>query len=119
MRSPKTSESIGLGRNCVLFDALRRQAYRDVLKAKSKGLSLADFHTRMEALGHELNQQFRLASGSGPLAVGEVRAIARSVARFTYRNFTPDQFSALQSHRAQARTRRNLGIVAEIKHARA
>jgi hypothetical protein len=118
MRPPTASESIGLGRNCVLFDELRRHAYRDVLKAKSEGLSLANFHARTEALGHELNQQFRMTSGSGPLAVGEVRAIARSVARFTYRNFTPGRFSALQSHRAQARTRRNLSIVAEIKHAR-
>ena len=56
MRSPKASESIGLGRNCVLFDALRRRAYREVLKAKSEGLSPTDFQIRLEALGHELNQ---------------------------------------------------------------
>jgi len=114
-RSRELCEQVGFGRNCALFDEVRRIAYSQVLQCKRDGISTDGFRRHLEAVAQELNLQFR-GSPAGPLPQREVCSIARSVARWCYRHFTPEKFSALQSHWAQARTRRNLALIWKIKH---
>ena len=114
-RSRELCEQVGFGRNCALFDEVRQIAYRQVLQFKRDGINADGFRRHLEAVTQELNLQF-LGSPAGPLPRREIRSIARSVARWCYRHFTPEKFSALQSHWAQARTRRNLALIWKIKH---
>ena len=115
LRPKRLSEQFGFGRNCALFDEVRQIAYRQVLQFKRDGINTDGFRRHLEAVAQELNLQF-LGSPAGPLPRREICSIARSVARWCYRHFTPAKFSALQSHWAQARTRRNLALIWKIKH---
>jgi hypothetical protein len=107
----------GLGRNCTLFDELRAAAYpfaRDFDRALGK----LQFQQAILRKAHNLNLNFA-ESPAGLLSLSEVRSIANSVARFCWREFTPQKFSEIQRHRAEARTRRNLKIIEDIKNGRA
>jgi hypothetical protein len=115
MRPPKLSEQIGFGRNCALFDELRQIAYGKVLQSKRDGVNTDGFRLHLQMVAFERNLQF-LGSPAGPLPHREICSIARSVARWCYRHFTPDRFSALQSHRAQTRTRRNQALIRKLRH---
>lgn len=93
-----SEENVGLGRNVTLFDHLRTWAYSMVRTYKS-----ADANQELwaRALLHEaegLNSRFVT-----PLAFPEVRAVAKSVAKWTWRRFTLEAFSTLQRSRAQKR----------------
>ena len=91
MRPDATVETtFGAGRNCSVFDELRKIAYREVLGFKRSG-NLDTFrgpNSQRVALG--INLQFPEA-----LKLSEVRAIARSVARWTWRHFSHEKFSKL------------------------
>jgi replicase family protein len=109
--------TLGVGRNVTVFDELRVFAYREVLRFKrdTAGIAgLTTFQARLEAVALGINMQFPEA-----LKLTEVRAIAKSVSRWTWARFTPENFSQKQRHRAQTRTRRHLGIVEMIKNGRA
>ncbi|MGO4686220.1 replication initiation protein [Hyphomicrobium sp. 2TAF46] len=82
----------GLGRNCDCFDTVRTIAYREVLDAKKAGKSIAEFQLRLEQAGRACNLGF-----SEPLPFSEIRAIAKSVAKWTWRNFSVERLSARQS----------------------
>jgi hypothetical protein len=90
------SETLGLGRNVTVFDELRRIAYREVRQFKRDGSSLAPWLARCESLAAALNQQFPMA-----LSPSEVRGIAKSVAKWTWRNFSAERFSARQTRLSQ------------------
>lgn len=106
---PRPQEQFGLGRNCTAFDDLRTFAYREVLNFKRKGASFAEFRDRLIAVGTGINTQF-----SAPMNLSEVRAIANSVSKWTWRRFSPEQFSKIQSHRGKAgMAKRWAGHVAE------
>lgn len=75
---------VGLGRNCTLFDNTRIWAYEAVRDYRH--LSTKRSHFWEEAvLNHVLGQNMLLAE---PLPYSEIRAIAKSVARFCLRNDT-------------------------------
>src|SRR5262249_1073970 len=93
--SPETT--LGAGRNCTVFDELRKIAYQEVLSFKRNG-SLDEFRARLERVAISINMQFPVTLG-----FGEIRAIAKSVAKWTWRHFSVEQFSAMQRHRAKAR----------------
>ena len=113
-RPPARAEQIGLGRNCSLFDALRHRAYRDVRTFKTRGLAESAFRSHLEHLAAELNREFT-HSPAGLLSRGDLRAIAKSIARFCYRRMSPGRFSAVQRHRAEARTRRHMRVIETLK----
>ena len=71
----------GFSRNCTCFDNVRETAYREVLDAKRAGKSLSDFQLRLEGVAPEINLHFPEA-----LPLSEIRAIAMSVAKWTWRN---------------------------------
>jgi replicase family protein/primase-like protein len=98
MRPDATIETtLGAGRNCTVFDELRHIAYREVLAFKRDG-SLEGWASRCEGRAVALNQRF-----PQPMRQSEVRVIARSVARWTWRNFSGEKFSARQRHRVKIR----------------
>jgi Replicase family/Primase C terminal 1 (PriCT-1) len=89
--------TFGVGRNCIVFDELRLIAYREVRAFKSNG-SLDTFQARLERVATDINTQF-----PNPLRPAEVRSIARSVSRWTWRRFSNEKFSELQRHRINIR----------------
>jgi hypothetical protein len=101
----------GLGRNCNLFDSLRKIAYREVLRFKKDG-NRAGFAERMENLASHLNHEFQV-----PLGFSEVRSIARSVTKWTWHRFSVDDFSKIQSWRGRMlrrTTRDRMAIVQSL-----
>ncbi|MGQ7289815.1 replication initiation protein [Vreelandella venusta] len=82
----------GLGRNCNLFDRLRRWAYRAI----RQGWPDSD---RWYAAVLERARGYN--TFDNVLNDNEVKTIARSVAKYTYRNFSAAGFSAVQAHRGR------------------
>jgi hypothetical protein len=82
---------IGLGRNCTLFDNTRRWAYRERLKWATREqwheavLSYAMHHNHFDT----------------PLPISEVKAIAKSVSKWTWRVITVSGLSQIQSERGK------------------
>jgi hypothetical protein len=86
----------GHSRNCAVFDKLREHAYREVLNAKRAGKSVAEFQAYLQDRALELNRAFTKA-----LPLSEIRAIAKSVAKWTWRKFSDDGFRRRQSERGK------------------
>ncbi|MGJ7520233.1 replication initiation protein [Variovorax sp. LT1P1] len=88
---PPKREAIGLGRNCTLFDELSRWAYRSVrLYWRAGGEDRWRDAVRDQA--DAMNAGF-----PEPLHDSEVRGLARSVARWVWRNITPGGFRERQA----------------------
>ncbi len=82
----------GLGRNCTLFEHLRKQAYQDVRQFWLPG-GFDAFSAHCLVLAESLNR-FTV-----PLPQSEIRSIARSVAKWTWQRFNPAEFRAIQARR--------------------
>lgn len=91
-------ENVGLGRNVVLFDTLRSWAYRMVLIYKSADATQDLWFRALLNEAEGFNGRFPT-----PLSYPEVRAVAKSVAKWTWRAFTQRAFSEIQRARAQKR----------------
>ncbi|MBZ3683849.1 primase C-terminal domain-containing protein [Providencia rettgeri] len=92
-----TCENVGLGRNVNLFDDLRHYAYKNVLKFKE----INEFHHWMNEIE---NQAINLNVYSNPtnlLPFNEIKATARSVGKWVWKNFSKEKFSNLQSVRGK------------------
>jgi len=109
------SESYGLGRNVNLFEDLRIYAYRNVLKFKINS-NFERWHMDLERIAIGLNLAQNPKNG---LPFSEIKATAKSVARWTWKNFTAENFSAIQSKRAKKSTKNftpeELSIIQSIK----
>lgn len=91
-REAANSEAYGLGRNCTLFEKLRTWACRAI----RQGWPDADrWHIAVleRARGYNVFDV--------PLSDNEVKATARSVAKYTYRHFSQAGFSAVQAKRGR------------------
>lgn len=78
----------GLGRNCTLFEKLRRWAYRAIRQG------WPEYDRWHEAV---LQRARAYNDFEAPLPDSEVKATAKSVARYTHRNLTPAGFSQWQA----------------------
>lgn len=95
---PRKAQSVGLGRNCTLFDLLRYWAYDSVLEYRVS----SNFKTW---------QQDVLATAEGfntfpdPLQCNEVKNTANSVAKWVWKNYTKrwtdEEFSKIQAKRGR------------------
>jgi hypothetical protein len=94
-KRPKREHEAGLGRNVELFDELREFAYGVVLDFKSFDDKDA-FLDQLFDHAEKLNLGFR-----APLPLSELRSIAKSVARWTWRKFSEKQFTERQSRRGK------------------
>ena len=82
-------ETIGLGRNCTVFEKVRTFAYSEWRrqkfdKARYQMLSDAVFQTAMD-----INSDF-----VNPMQVQEVKSIARSVSKWTSKHLTQENWTA-------------------------
>ena len=87
----KGPEIYGLGRNCELFDNTRKWAYkaiREFWKPEYKANWNNAVYEHVEAL----NGQFIT-----PLPLSEVKSIAKSIANWTFKHFTPCKFRESQA----------------------
>jgi len=104
-KTPK-KHRYGIGRNCALFDTLRTWAYKWVGEYRGGRRGLEAWHTVV------LDRAEKLNTFKEPLGFNEVKAIARSVAKWTYNHYdgkltesslvdagmTPEVFSMVQSN---------------------
>ena len=92
---PKIDFDTSLGRNCHLFDIVRKWAYRNILKCScANQFALA---TRNYAI--EVNSNFEM-----PLSINETQGIAASVSKWTWQ------------HKSDflSRQHKNIGIMSEL-----
>ena len=87
----KGVEAFGLGRNCELFENVRKWAYRAIREYWQPNYMDAWNNAVLERV-EALNGQF-----IEPLPYSETRSIAKSIARWTYKHFTPDAFRKSQA----------------------
>jgi hypothetical protein len=90
---PKKLEMVGLGRNVTMFEHGRVWAYtavRDYLHHRSSHDWEQAVKTKLEAINSSFEQ---------PLPYSEVKATAKSIARWVWRNFSYGDFSAIQAKR--------------------
>jgi hypothetical protein len=86
----------GLGRNVTLFKRLRQWAYYEV--KRYWGSAFDEFYNAVKVQAEERNTEF-----STPMWRSEVRHIARSVSKWVWKHFTPEQFSRIQRERNRRR----------------
>lgn len=85
----------GIGRNCELFDTVRAWAYKNVLAFKRNRCSFDTWQCSV------IDQTEKLNTFQTPLLFSEVKAIGRSIAKWTWRNFSIKEYSAIQSRRGK------------------
>lgn len=104
-KTPKKHRQ-GIGRNCSLFDSLRTWAYKWVSEYRDASDGLERWYVVVLAKAEKLN------TFTEPLPFSEVKATARSVAKWTYNRYdgkltesslanagmTPEVFSMVQSN---------------------
>jgi hypothetical protein len=106
----KEADYSGLGRNCELFERLRRWAYREV-KFHWKPNGSDGFHTAVRLKADEFNDYHN------QLPSNEVKAIAKSVSKWVWQRFTPSGFRKVQSERGKlkGKARRDLNLDKVLK----
>lgn len=97
-KQPKV-EASGLGRNCDLFDNLRKRAYRKIREFREGG-SYDTWSLYILETARKLNRYTK------PLLDSEVKATARSVAKWTWRHFGTGAAVERFSERQRARQKR-------------
>lgn len=95
--SKRKTESYGLGRNVNLFDDLRIYAYKHILSYKADS-NYQKWHSEIERIALGLNMSSNPKNG---LPFSEIKATAKSVASWTWKNFSSENFSRIQSARAK------------------
>jgi len=93
---PKKAQTAGLGRNCTLFEVLRKWAYAEVLKFR--------LTSRFDAFADAVMcQAIAFNNFPKPLPWSEVRSTAKSISKWCWNHYTgrmdDADFSALQAHR--------------------
>lgn len=107
LKKPKierqASEIAGLGRNCHIFETVRLWAYSAIRDYWCMGPSSAirpsyGWYEAVEEHCRTVNAGFEV-----PLYHREVRGIARSIADWTSRHFSPEKFSEIQRNNVMRR----------------
>ncbi|WP_163650713.1 replication initiation protein [Modicisalibacter sp. 'Wilcox'] len=101
-REAANDDVAGLGRNCDTFDRLRQHAYRVVRDFWGPG-GETRFRAHLIDVAGDMQSAFIT-----PLPHKEVEAIAKSVARWTWKRFTPETFRdfVARTHTPEAQARR-------------
>lgn len=107
---PKKLEMVGLGRNVTMFERGRHWAYtaiRDYMHHHSSSVWEQAVKTHLEAI----NAGFEV-----PLPYSEVKATAKSIAKWVWQRFSYGEFSAIQAKRG-AKGGKKGGIVRSAQYA--
>lgn len=92
----RDSATWGLGRNVQLFDELRTWAYNWVRTYRNNDATLEQWYAALLHEAAAMNSRF-----SVPLGFSEVCATTKSIARWTWRQFTEERFRAIQRARGR------------------
>lgn len=90
----KQTDYAGLGRNCTVFEVVRKQSYsavRDYWGPDGERRFLAAVLGMVNASNHR--------DIGNPMDAGECRAIARSISKWTWQHFSRHQFREIQATR--------------------
>lgn len=90
----KKQEQLGLGRNCTLFNNTRKWAYKAVREYRGSVYDI--WYTEVLKRCHEANNEFL-----EPLPYSEIKATAKSIAKYCWNNFSETGFSNWQSEKAK------------------
>ena len=107
----KNDETYGLGRNCTVFDELRKFAYTEIRAFYCVRTAFVEYQAAIYRAAIEVN---RSNFPTNPLSPQETAAIARSIARWTWQHLTPEGFSEYQ-RRAAAKTNAGKRIKKDAK----
>lgn len=100
----KTVTTSAIGRNVSLFDITRKWSYRAI--AGYWTASMEEWERAVFTHAHEVNETIIANDFTcGPLAYPEVRSVARSIARWTRRNFSPEAFNEIQAARGRKQSK--------------
>lgn len=91
-------EAVGEGRNCFLFNSVRKWAYKEVLFYKVN----ADFKSFFYVILNRLEKANKFEQSSS-LPYKEIWHIAKSVSKWTWKNFSIAKFSEIQTARSHKR----------------
>ncbi len=94
-RSKNASEAFALGRNCYLFDTLRKYSYKAI---KQYRLGKVDVWRN-----HILDQAMSMNVFNQPLPANEVKAIAKSVANWVWKHMKNDNPVFIEKQRREGR----------------
>lgn len=92
----KQPDYAGLGRNCTVFEIVRKQAYSVVRDYWKPGGSVGFAKTVLDLVLASNHRDI-----GNPLEASECRAIARSISKWTWEHFTPTQFRKIQIARGK------------------
>ena len=95
----KPTEVSGLGRNCTLFDIVRHWAYRAIKDLSD--LTYDEWEAEVLSRASNVNTGF-----SAPLDYKEVKATAKSIAKWVWRNHGSAEFQQAFSEKQAARGRK-------------
>lgn len=110
----KTVTTSAIGRNVSLFDITRKWSYRAI--AGYWAASMEEWERAVFTHAHEVNETIIGNDFTcGPLTYGEVRSVSRSIARWTRRNFSPEEFSAIQRARGRKGGLKSAPITNELR----
>ena len=91
----KKPESIGYGRNCILFERVRRWAYKE-RRSYNTYFNYDFFYHAVLSRALQCNTEF-----NPPLPHSEVRATAKSIAKWTWENMSQEGFKQWQSRQGK------------------
>ena len=107
---PKKSENevSGLGRNCSMFDSVRFWAYKAIREHLDGGLD--SWYSEVLKVAVKSNGAFL-----EPLPYSEVKATAKSIAKWVWRNHTSAEFQISFSAKQSKRGRKG-GLISDSSH---
>lgn len=109
LEEPKKRENTGFafGRNVEMFDTIRQWAYKNVLKYQSES-SFNDFHNEL-LLKCQMHNAY--INADDLLPYNEIKATAKSIAKFCWKEFSEEKLNKIQSKKQSYRGKKNKGIV--------
>ncbi|MGY4674304.1 glycosyltransferase [Ursidibacter arcticus] len=104
-------QAIAEGRNCWLFDTVRKWAYREVLFYKKNNATENDFFNVVLNRLDSLN----IFENAPPLLFNEIKAIAKSISKWTWRHFSEQKFNEIQKARSKKATIKRISSSLELR----
>lgn len=102
----KTVTTSAIGRNVSLFDITRRWSYDAIRKGNYWHGAMSEWERAVRTHAHEVNETIIGNDFTcGPLSFPEVHSVSRSIARWVWRNFSPEAFSEMQAARGRMQSK--------------
>lgn len=111
---PKTitkKQAIAEGRNCWLFDTVRKWAYKEVLFYKQNHATESDFYNVVLNKLDKLN----IFDNAPALLFNEIKTIAKSISKWTWQHFSAEKFSDIQTKRSNQRSSVKKSKIAQME----